>query len=267
MVMPLPTTLLALKGRFPFRLGATSYILPDTIIPNVRFLGPLLDEIELVLFESDREENLPAPGEIDALKDLAVEHQLTYNIHLPTDILLGHYGEEIREAACRTIMRFYERTRSLDPTMYCLHLEKNSPPEMTPGQLGEWLTNLLYSLEYLLAAGMPHALLAVENIDYPLRWIYPLIRDLNLPLCLDIGHLLRQGENLATCLELYGDRTIMVHLHGVEEGRDHRSLAGITAGDWQVIASFLNGFRGSVSLEVFSLDDLSRSLTRMEELL
>ena len=29
------TNLPCLKGRFPFRLGTTSYILPDAIIPNV----------------------------------------------------------------------------------------------------------------------------------------------------------------------------------------------------------------------------------------
>ena len=38
-----------LMGRVPFRLGTTYYILPDAILPNVRFLAPLLDEIELVL--------------------------------------------------------------------------------------------------------------------------------------------------------------------------------------------------------------------------
>jgi len=164
-------------------------------------------------------------------------------------------------------MKFIARTRPLAPTGYCLHLEKNSSPEMTPGQQGEWLTNLLYSLEYLLAAGMPHALVAVENIDYPLRWIYPLLRDLDLSICLDIGHLLHRGENLATCLELYGDRTVMVHLHGAAAGKDHRSLAGIAAPDWQLIASFLKDFHGGVAIEVFSLDDLASSLARMAELL
>ena len=256
-----------LKGRFPFRLGTTSYILPDAILPNVRFLAPLLDEIELVLFESGREDNLPSPADIADLSALGAAQDLTYNVHLPTDVLLGHPDEEIRIAACATVMRFYERTRSLPPTLYCLHLEKGKEGEMTPDQVGPWLTNTMYSLENLLAAGLPRDRVAVENIDYTFRWIYPLVREFDLPICLDIGHLLIQGEDLETYLDLYGDRTVMIHLHGVEEGRDHRSLAGIPDREWGMVASFLKDFRGGLSLEVFSLEDLHRSLTKMEALL
>ncbi len=37
-----------------FRIGTTSYIIPDDIIPpNVRYLGGKTDDIELVLFEVD----------------------------------------------------------------------------------------------------------------------------------------------------------------------------------------------------------------------
>ena len=125
----------------------------------------------------------------------------------------------------------------------------------------------MYSLENLLAAGLPRDRVAVENIDYTFRWIYPLVREFDLPICLDIGHLLIQGEDLETYLELYGDRTVMIHLHGVEEGRDHRSLAGIPDREWGMVASFLKEYRGGLSLEVFSREDLHRSLTRMEELL
>ncbi|HOF04894.1 MAG TPA: cobamide remodeling phosphodiesterase CbiR [Syntrophales bacterium] len=256
-----------LKGRFPFRLGTTSYILPDAIIPNVRFLGPLLDEVELVLFESGREDNLPSAADIATLSALGKSHDLTYNVHLPTDILLGHPDAAVRRAACATVMRFYERTRSLPPTMYCLHLEKGGNGEPAPDRVGSWLTNLLYSLENLLSAGLPRDRVAVENIDYTFRWVYPLIREFDLPICLDIGHLLIQGEDLETYLDLYGDRTIMIHLHGLEAGRDHRSLAGIPDREWRIIAAFLKDYRGGLSLEVFSREDLRRSLTRMGELL
>ena len=256
-----------LKGRFPFRLGTTSYIIPDAILPNVRFLAPWVDEIELVLFESGRDDNLPSGEDISALAALAGEHRLTYNVHLPTDVLLGHPDAGIRAAACATIMRFYERTRSLPPTAYCLHLEKDRRREMTPDTVGAWLTNLLYSLEHLFEAGLPPSLVAVENIDYTFRWIYPLIRDLDLPICLDLGHLLIQGEDVETYLDLYGDRTVMIHLHGVEAGRDHRSLAGIPDREWRIITAFLKDYQGGLSIEVFSREDLHRSLTRMEETL
>lgn len=52
-------TLQSMKGIFPFRLGTTSYILPDGLVTNVEFLGPLVDDVELVLFESEEVSNLP----------------------------------------------------------------------------------------------------------------------------------------------------------------------------------------------------------------
>ena len=42
-----------LKHRLPFRLGTTSYIVPEDIILNVRLLAPAMDAIELIFFESD----------------------------------------------------------------------------------------------------------------------------------------------------------------------------------------------------------------------
>ncbi len=53
------TMLKSLKNRFPFRLGTTSYIIPADLMTNVRLLSPLVDDIELVLFEADDESNLP----------------------------------------------------------------------------------------------------------------------------------------------------------------------------------------------------------------
>ena len=52
------------KGRFPFTLATTSFIYPDDYVPNVRRLGPYLDEIELLCYESA---HLPARGTIEEL--------------------------------------------------------------------------------------------------------------------------------------------------------------------------------------------------------
>jgi len=257
----------SLKGRFPFRLATTSYIIPAPIVPNVAFLAPLVDEVELVLFESGRDGNLPTPEEITVLGEMADRHGLTYNVHLPTDVRLGHPDEVVRRRACGTILRFLERTAPLKPTLYCLHLEKNGPGDMDRDEVSDWLWNLLRSLEELLGAGLDTARTAVENLDYTFTWVYPLLRDLGLPVCLDVGHLLAQGEDVPQALDLYGPETVMVHLHGLEGGKDHRSLAGIPDGAWGAVSTFLRDFRGSASIEVFSWDDLEPSLRRLEGLL
>jgi len=265
MLIPSPT-LPALKGRFPFRLGTTSYILPDAMAPNVRFTGPFVDEVELVLFESRFADNLPTSKEIEELNNLAREYDLTYNVHLPTDTFLGHPDSETRRQACDTILSFYERTLPLHPTLYVLHLEKNPPGDTKHLNTPDWLGNLLSSLEYLLERGMQRSLIGVENIDYPFRWIYPLIRELGLNICLDIGHLLVQQEDLTPYIEAYGDEIAMVHLHGVAGQKDHRSLLEISHDNWRIISDFLTNYRGGVSLEVFSLEDLTASMEKMSTL-
>ena len=57
----------SLKNRFPFRLGTTSYIIPGELLPNVNFLADKVDDIELVLFESDEITNLPDAATVRAL--------------------------------------------------------------------------------------------------------------------------------------------------------------------------------------------------------
>ena len=48
--------------KLPFRLGTTSYIIPDDILPNVRYLADKIDDIELVLFDVEDYCNLPSPA-------------------------------------------------------------------------------------------------------------------------------------------------------------------------------------------------------------
>ena len=74
------------KGLYPFRLATTSFIYPDHYVPNVKMLGPYFDEIELLLFESLQPDSLPDPTVIAQLSHLAEKYDLTYNVHLPTDI-------------------------------------------------------------------------------------------------------------------------------------------------------------------------------------
>ncbi len=72
-----------------FRLGTTSYIWPAEIVPNVHRLGPLVDDVELVLFEADDYSNLPDSATVDCLRALADEHDLSYTVHLPLDLTLA----------------------------------------------------------------------------------------------------------------------------------------------------------------------------------
>ncbi|PKN34680.1 MAG: hypothetical protein CVU61_07785 [Deltaproteobacteria bacterium HGW-Deltaproteobacteria-19] len=253
----------ALKGRFPFRLGTTSYIVPAPILPNIRFLGPLVDEVEIILFESGREDNLPAPAEIDEMRRLGEDLDLTYNIHLPTGLSLGAVDEAQRRRDCETMLRFHDRTRPLDPSAWVLHLEEGGLD--SPLSLNGWRERLALSLRDMLAGGLDRSRMVVENLGYPLEWIRPLVTEYGLSWCLDVGHLLAGGEDLAGALDIMEEGVEMIHLHGLMEGRDHRSAAALPEEAWKKLRPFLEEYRGGLSVEVFSGEDLRTSLLALEE--
>ena len=51
-------------------------------MPNLRFLAPLFDEIEIVLFDSRHPESLPPAFEIAEMAALGHELNFAYNVHL-----------------------------------------------------------------------------------------------------------------------------------------------------------------------------------------
>lgn len=98
----------SLKNRFPFRLGATSYVIPADLKANVAFLADKVDDIELVLFESHEMNNLPDAVTVRALREMADRHDLTYTVHLPLDIWMGHADATVRQQSVDKCLRVIE---------------------------------------------------------------------------------------------------------------------------------------------------------------
>jgi sugar phosphate isomerase/epimerase len=252
---------------FSFRLATTSYIIPAPILPNLRLLGQHLDEIELVLFESGEESNLPSLAEVREMQQLAGSLDLTYNVHLPVDVFLGDPDPRLREKFIRTILRFYERVLPLEPELFILHLDSRSADGRENQDWSAWRDRVTAAIEVLMREGLDPHRVAVENLEYPLELIVPVIERFGLQLCLDIGHLLRYGYEVTSQLECFLARSAMVHLHGVRDGVDHCGLEWVAAADWEAICRALASYQGGVSLEVFALDDLISSLARLQNVL
>jgi sugar phosphate isomerase/epimerase len=255
-----------LKQKFAFRLATTSFIIPGAIIPNIRFLGQYVDEIELVLYETPDAHNLPTPAEIGEMASLASDFDLTYNVHLPGDLFFGDPDPALRQEFRATALRFYERTLALNPTKYVLHLDsRKANGEGEPDRVA-WAQRVHESLEIMQSQGLDLRRVVVENLEYSLERIFPFAAAFGMTLCLDMGHLLRYGHDLGEQIDAFLHQSSMVHLHGVNDGEDHLGLDHIPPQEWGIICQALREFRGGVSLEVFSLDDLIPSLERIQEL-
>src|SRR5581483_3348584 len=117
----------------PFRVGSTSYVYPDDILPNVERLAQQgdVDDVELILFEVD-----------DG----------------PLDLQLGADGGA-QHASLIKAERVIKTTLPLSPHAYVFHLDGAGV-----GEAG-WIKNALKALDFVIAwVGAPE-LLAVENLE------------------------------------------------------------------------------------------------------
>jgi sugar phosphate isomerase/epimerase len=249
-----------------FRVGTTSYILPDDILPNVEYLAPRVDDVQLVLFETDAHgSNLPDAALRRRLIALAQQHDLTYTVHLPLDLRLGD-GGAATDLSLVKARRVIDATRDLRPYAYTAHLDgallMRGP---TTTALTAWQANARQALEVVMSWLDRPDLLCIENIE---RWdpaaFAPVVEALSVGLTADVGHFWLQGADPAVYLERWAERIRVVHLHGIAD-RDHASLAHVPAERLDPVVRVLRQrFTGVLTLEVFNRDDLDSSLEALQ---
>src|SRR5215510_11726547 len=183
---------------YPFRLGTTSYIIPDDILPNARYLAGKVRDIELILFEvDDGPNNLPSREVIEELKQIAHEHDMTYTVHLPLDLKLGEDGSE-RDLSLVKAKRVIDCVQELNPWAYILHLDGKSVRTSTDAEIiKQWQDHSVHALEIVSEWAGDAKKLAVENLEtYPLDFIQPVLDRIPVSRCVDIGHLWLDGHDL-----------------------------------------------------------------------
>ena len=242
------------------RIGTTSYVFPDRIIPNVERLANLVDDIELVLFEGKDYSNLPTDEEIKTLTKLSKEFHISYTVHLPIDLDICSSDNEFRKFSVTRITDIIRLTLPLNPSAYILHLPRNHI------QCEEkWFHNTKESLSYLFAEfGSDN--IAIENLSYPVKYILPIIREFDFRLCLDISHALSCKDRWEDIINENFDRIDVIHLYAHREKEHvglHRTKRGFVE---SVISKILSlGFCGILTLEVFSEEDFFESKRIVEE--
>ncbi len=262
---PIPS----MKGAFPFRLGTTSYILPADLVPNVEFLGPLVDDVELVLFESEEASNLPNADVIDRLAELKCTRQLTYTVHLPLDIQLGNPDEVVRRRSVEQCMRIVDITRPLAPFAYIVHFHGEMRGKRPAQEIECWRRALDRSVRELQLSGAEPEDLCVETLDYPFEYVADIVSRHGLSVCLDVGHLAFYGYPIREYLDKYLAQCRVIHLHGNLDGADHKDIGAL---DPQIPAMLIervgleNDKERVLTLEVFGRAEFERSMEIMRRL-
>ena len=250
---------------FPFRLGTTSYIYPDQIVPNVAKLTPFLDEIELVLFESEGQDNYPDEAELRSLMNFCLNGEVDFNVHLPIDIFLGDKNEEVRFKGISVVKKVIERTLCINPSVYTLHLDLRKSDGQQERDINAWKSRIIRSIEEMVEYGIEPKRISIETLSYPFEWIEDIVKGFGFSICLDIGHMLIYGQDFRGYLDKYLPQTSIIHLHGFQNGVDHLGIDRLDGRIVDLILSKLQNYTGILSIEVFSFDDLKNSLEVLEQ--
>ena len=246
--------------KLSFRVGTTSYIYPDEILPNVRQLKGRVEDIELVLFETDNNGNIPAQKDLKELKSIGNDWDLTYTVHLPLNISFGSRQDDKRKKSIRAINSLIEHLSDLDAYAYILHLNLSRKEKrniaLWQDTVGESLRQISESNPSIVKK------IAVENLSYPFEYLDVVIKDTDFSVCVDIGHLIVMGADVMKHLGKYFRKTRVIHFHGVNGRKDHVSLKYLDRMLIRRAIGFLkeNDYRGVLTLEVFSQTDFEESM-------
>lgn len=224
-----------------WKLAAPSFIWPARIGENCLRLKDLVQEVGLVFFETAGSLKYDATD----LPYWLAELDLEYHLHLPLDLPWDQGASHVFDL-CQSLM---QKTDYLAPHLYVLH----PPPQE------EILLDFcsLWSKERCLQS------LALENVqDCDLTDFWRRIEELDLSVCLDLGHLLTFQQNALLRMPGFWDRTHMLHIYGDLDGHRHSSLEQLSAQGKEVLHQALLRIPqdSTLVLEVFDPGSLQTSL-------
>ncbi len=243
---------------------------------NTRRLADTVDDIEVVLFHTPTQHNLPTAADAREFRRLREELDLTYTVHLPCSLEPASEDPDLRQFSIRMAREICLTALEMDPKHFIIHIPATEPTLVAepgkyltrPDQFGwdGWTGRALEFLEGLGEIVDGEGSLLVENINYSPTFLAPFWEQGPCAFCLDMGHLALGSEDAPAYLARYRAVTRVIHLHGVVGYTEHISLKRMERAR---IGEWLRGLRASkfdgvLTFEVFSPEDLEES---MDELL
>jgi len=256
-----------LKDCFQFRLGTTSYIVPADIAPNVSTLASCVDDIEIVLFESETHSNLPDDATMEILRFHRNESHVSYTIHLPLDIQLGSTDRNERARSVEQCRRIIQLMEPLNPFAYVLHLPIGDMMVRSVSDPERWQRHVADGATQILEMGISPHRICVETLAYPFELAAPVVESLDLSVCIDVGHILMNAYSLPAYIHQWFDRTRIIHLHGIAHGKDHQSIAHLPEDVLNAVVQSMNEYDAKervLTLEIFGESDFISSMNRMK---
>lgn len=248
-----------------WRLGVTSYVYPADLLTNISLLAGRVQDVELVLFDTPKASNFPSPADVERMAQIGQEKDLTYTVHFPINHRVGSADRKERHTMAQQMIQLIKLTAPLRPQGYITHLEGIRPADPAD-TVRLWQRDCLETLKRVVDTGVDPSLLCAENLDFPFDWTDAVTEPLGMSVCMDIGHLWRNGTPQMRHFDRYRRRARVIHLHGENNGTDHISLTYITEQRCEFVREVLSDFTGVVTLEVFEEMQVRYSIERLASL-
>jgi len=197
------------------------------------------------------------PGAVDPerLSDALAGRDLL--VHLPYGQRLATYAPEVNDAIVDYQRRLLDAAGDLGAAKAVLHATSADRDDV------DFRETAAAQLRRVADAGREAGVeVVVENVGHQhaglqLSVLGDLARETDTPVCFDVGHAYMEGGNKAIrrFLRSHGDRVSHLHCHDVRRRGDTHLPVGAGEVDYELVASELDGFDGTVALEVFTDDE------------
>jgi len=197
------------------------------------------------------------PGEIDPdrLDDALAGRDLL--VHLPYSQRLASYVPEVNDAIVDYQRRLLKAADELGAEKAVLHATSADRDDT------EFREVAADQLRRVADAGREAGVeVVVENVGHQhaglqLSVLGEIAGETDTPICFDVGHAYVEGDNKAIkrFLRSHGDRVSHLHCHDARRRGDTHLPVGAGEVDYGLVESELDGFDGTVALEVFTDDE------------
>ena len=195
--------------------------------------------------------------ETDRLEEGLMDADADLCVHLPFKQVVATPVPEINDAIVEYLSRLLSWAGSVGAEKAVLHGTARNPHDT--GLRPTFAEQLRAIGTAATTAGVE---LVVENVGHqkrglPLTVLGDLARETETAVCFDVGHAYMEDgdDGVDRFLSQYGDLISHLHVHDARSRGDTHLPIGAGEIDYDIVATHLEGFDGTVAVEVFT-DDL-----------
>ena len=227
-----------------------------TVGDSIDRLEATADGFDFVEFGLAESADVPDSISVERLRGALDDMDLAFDVHLPFKQVVATPVPEINEAIVAYQGRLLEWAGDLGARKAVLHGTVRDPHDT------DLRSTVATQLSKIVEAGEEHGVeIVVENVGHQPRGLQltvlgDIAAEVDASVCFDVGHAYMEDGNdgVERFAKRYGELISHVHVHDVRGRGDTHMPIGAGEVDYGIVSEHLDGFDGTVAVEVFTDD-------------